>query len=340
MERKEAANGLQLIKLASIKLRGHFSALFMGTLAMTTPLVLILFMSALMTILFNVGWILPIGIVLFAILVGPLQVGYIKYFNGVLDGKQPRIGVVYSQLRFNIFTLRTIYISGILMVLYVVGGVLWIVPAGFAVSFYSMTLFFLEKYEYPRLSMAMNECSHKMIGNRLAMFSYKLIFYFVYFMLFILAFAFIALVDTLASESLLISWLIAVCSALVFIFIYTLVTVYFHSSNQIFFEDVLAREERKRMAKVKTDSNSTTTLENTQKTSEEVLDKKEPAQESANEESLQKESPEDSKTTKTAKTTKDTKTSRTPKDSAKVDKKPKETKKSKTSKVTTKSAKE
>lgn len=331
MERKEAANGLQLIKLASIKLKGHFSALFMGTLAMTTPLVLILFMSALMTILFNVGWILPIGVVLFVILVGPLQVGYIKYFNGVLDGKQPRIGVVYSQLRFNIFTLRTIYISGILMVIYLVGGVLWIVPAGFAVSFYSMTLFFLEKYEYPRLSMAMNECSHKMIGNRLAMFSYKLIFYFVYFMLFILAFAFIVLVDTLASENLLISWLIAVCSALVFIFLYTLVTVYFHSSNQIFFEDVLARDERKRMAKVKPGSNSTTALEDTQKTSEEVLDKKEPVQDSEKEESAQKESTKDTKTPKTSKSSKE---------SSKVDKKTKDPKKPKTSRVATKSEKE
>ena len=48
MERKEAANGLQLIKFASIKLRGKFSAVFMGTLAMTTPLILILFMLLMM----------------------------------------------------------------------------------------------------------------------------------------------------------------------------------------------------------------------------------------------------------------------------------------------------
>lgn len=261
MERKEASNGLQLIKIASIKLRGNFVTLFMGALAMTTPLILILFMSALLAVLFNIGWFLPIGVALFAIFVGPLQVGYIKYFNGVLDGKQPRISLVYSQLRFNVFTLRTIYISTLLMVLYIVGGILWMVPAGFAISFYSMTLFFLEKYEYPRLSQALNECSHKMVGNRLAMFSYKLIFYFVYMMLFVLAGLLLALVYTLSIENLLISWLIAVCSAIVFIFLYTLVTVYFHSSNQIFFEDVLSRDEKKRASKVKTTTNIASNLE-------------------------------------------------------------------------------
>lgn len=261
MERKEAANGLQLIRIASIKLRGNFIALFMGTLAMTTPLILILYMSALLAVLFNIAWFLPIGVALFAILVGPLQVGYIKYFNGVLDGKQPRISVVYSQLRFSVFTLRTIYIAAILMIIYIVGGILWMVPAGFAISFYSMTLFFLEKFEYNRLSDAMNECSRKMIGNRLAMFSYKLIFYLVYMMLFILAGLFIALVYTLSIENLLISWLVAVCSAIVFIFLYTLVTVYFHSSNQIFFEDVLTRDEKKRASKIKTTVNTASNLD-------------------------------------------------------------------------------
>lgn len=263
MERKEAANGLQLIKFASIKLRGKFSAVFMGTLAMTTPLILILFMSALFSILFAQAWILSIGVVLFAILVGPLQIGHIKYFNDVLDGKQPRLSVVYSQLRINIFTLRTIYISLLLILMYLLGGVLWIMPAGFAISFYSMVLFFLEKFEYPRLSQAMNECSKKMIGNRLAMFSYKLIFYFVYFMILMVAFLFLMLIYKLSMENLIICWIIALCAAIVIIFIYTLITVYFHSSNQIFFEDVLTRDEKKRMARAKTTVNTTQQLTET-----------------------------------------------------------------------------
>lgn len=263
MERKEASNGLQLIKIASIKLKGNFSALFMGTFAMTTPLILILCMSALMSILFASGWILTIGIILFTLLVGPLQVGYIKYFNAVLDGKQPKLSIVYSQLKFSIFTLRTIYISGLLLIMYIIGGILWAVPAGFAISFYSMTLFFLEKFEYPRLSQAMNECAKKMIGNRLAMFSYKLIFYFIYLMLFIVGGLCLALVYTLSLDNLIISWVVAVCAVIVFIFLYTLVTVYFHSSNQIFFEDVLSRDEKKRASRVKTTTNTTEQLTET-----------------------------------------------------------------------------
>lgn len=274
MERKEAANGLQLIKFASIKLRGKFSAVFMGTLAMTTPLILILFMSALFSILFAQAWILSIGVVLFAILVGPLQIGHIKYFNDVLDGKQPRLSVVYSQLRINIFTLRTIYISLLLILMYLLGGVLWIMPAGFAISFYSMVLFFLEKFEYPRLSQAMNECSKKMIGNRLAMFSYKLIFYFVYFMILMVAFLFLMLIYKLSMENLIICWIIALCAAIVIIFIYTLITVYFHSSNQIFFEDVLTRDEKKRMARAKTTVNTTAQLTENKENSVEKIDEK------------------------------------------------------------------
>ena len=106
MERKEASNGLQLIRMATIKLKGNFSALFMGAAAMTTPLILVLFMSILMSILFAQMWIVSIGVVLFVILVGPLQIGYIKYFNGVLNGEQPRLNIVYSQLKFNIRKLN------------------------------------------------------------------------------------------------------------------------------------------------------------------------------------------------------------------------------------------
>lgn len=261
MERKECANGLQLIKVASIKLKGKFSALFIGALAMTTPLILCLFIGILMSVLFGTGWVFTVGLVLFVIFVGPLQMGYIKYFNNVMDGKQPRISEVYSYIRISFFTLRSIYIAGLLVLMYIIGGVLWMVPAGFAVSAFSMVMFFLQKYEYPKLRTAMAECAKKMIGNRLAMFSYKLIFYMVYAMLFVVAAACLLLVYHLIIENLLISWLVSLCGAIVFIFLYTMVTVYFHSSNQIFFEDVLSRDEKKRQRKVAhVETNSTTLI--------------------------------------------------------------------------------
>ena len=145
MERKECANGLQLIKVAAIKLKGNFSALFMGAFAMTTPLILVLFVASLMTMLFGNAWILAVGVILFAIFVAPLQMGYIKYFNNVLDGNQPRIREVYSYISVSPLTLRSIYISGLLMIMYIIGGIFWLVPAGFAISAFSMTLFFLQK---------------------------------------------------------------------------------------------------------------------------------------------------------------------------------------------------
>ena len=237
MDRKESRNGLELIKYGAIRLRGNFSALFMGALAMVTPLTLVFLIPYLIARFTDTLWVMSIGIALFAILVGPLQIGYIRYFNETIDGNQPRLSRVYSCLNFSIFTLRTIYI---------VGGILWMIPGCFAVSFYSMTLFFLEKYKYPRLSEAMNDCSKQMIGNRLAMFSYKLIFYLVYLLLFGMGALCLGLVFILAEDSLLVSYVVALCSTIVFIFMYTMVTVYYHSCNQIFFEDTLMYNERKR----------------------------------------------------------------------------------------------
>lgn len=289
MERKECPTGLQIIKCAGIKLKGNFSSLFMGAFAMCTPLILVLFLTSLFAMLFEALWVLSIGVVLFIIFVGPLQVGYIKYFNSVLDGNQPKISLVYSQIRFSVFTLRTIYISGLLLIMYVIGGVLWLVPAGFAVSAYSMTLFFLEKFEYPRLSLAMNECSKKMIGNRLKMFSYKFIFYIMYMILFAIGLLCFVLVYSLSLESLIISWIVSLCSVIVFIFLYTYVTVYFHTCNQIFFEDILARDERIKTEKA-TESKKIADTENVDTKSK---DKEEKTTKSSKEKDLK-----DSKNTK------------------------------------------
>lgn len=257
MDRKECANGLQLIKVAAIKLKGNFSALFMGALAMTTPLILVIFLGILMSILFATSWVLTLAVVLFVIFVAPLQLGYIKYFNNVLDGKQPRLSEVYSYIKFSPLTLRAIYIAGLLMIMYIIGGILWMVSAGFAISAFSMVMFFIQKFEYPRLRTSLMECAKKMMGNRLAMFSYKLIFYLIYMMLFVLAGLCLALIYKLLAENIIISWVVAVCSVIVFVFLYTMLTVYFHSSNQIFFEDVLSRDEKKRQRKVQTTTNST-----------------------------------------------------------------------------------
>ena len=277
MERKECANGLQLIRVACIKLKGHFSALFMGALAMTTPLILDMFLGILCSIFLGNWWCFTVALMLFVVFVAPLQMGYIKYFNDVLDGKQPKISEVFSYIRFSFMTLRAIYISGILMVMYILGGVLWLVPAGFAISAFSMILFFLQKYEYPKLRTAMWDCATKMMGNRLAMFAYKLIFYIVYFMLFAIAGLCLALIYNLFLESFVVSWIVAMCSAIVFIFMYTFVTVYFHSSNQIFFEDVLSRDEKKRARKVKTTANNTDQVGNNTPVEKTEEDKKEPA---------------------------------------------------------------
>ena len=244
MSRQESKNGLHLIKYANILLKGRFSALFMGTFAMVTPLALVVIIPMIFALLFQNIWLFTIGIILFSLLVGPMQLGYIKYFNDVVSGNQPKLFTVYSELKFTGHAFRGMFIALILFGMYLVGGLIWLVPAGFAVSFFSMTLFFLEKYKYPRITVAMKECAKHMPGNRLAMFAYKLIFYLVYFMLFIVGGLFLALVHVVSIDNLLIAWIVCVCAVIIFIFMYSFITLYFHASNQIFFEDVLMYRER------------------------------------------------------------------------------------------------
>lgn len=308
MDRKECSTGLQLIKVAAIKLKGRFSAVFIGALAMTTPLILCLFLGILMSILFNTAWVFTIGLVVFVLLAGPLQLGYIKYFNNVMDGNQPRIKQVYSYLRFSFFTLRSVYICGLLLVMYIIGGILWLVPAGFAVSAFSMVFFFMQKFEYPKLRTSMVECAKKMVGNRLTMFSYKLVFYLVYGMLFVVAGLCLVLVYNLLIESLLISWIVALCSSIVFIFLYTMVTVYYHSCNQIFFEDVLSRDEKKRQRKIQTTSNSTAQIETKEGNEEKKEDK---VQSNEKQEKDKEEKKANKKSTEKKTTTKKTTSSKT-----------------------------
>lgn len=245
MDRKESANGLQLIKFGAIKLRGHFSSLFMGTFAMCTPLILVLAIPMLLALLLENVWVFTIGVLLFILLAGPIQIGYIKFFNGTINGEQPRIRSIFSHFKFSVNTLKYIYFVGILFILYVLGFVLWIVPAGFAIAFFSMVLFFQEKFEYTRFSSAFKDCSRKMLGNRLAMFAYKLIFYFVYFLLLCMAGVSLCLIYTLSLESILVAYIVTVCLMIIFVFLFTMITLYYHSCNQIFFEDVLMFHERK-----------------------------------------------------------------------------------------------
>jgi len=304
MERKESRNGLELVKYGAIRLKGNFSALFMGTFAMVTPLVLMILLPCIVAMLTAIGWIATIGVVLFAIFVGPLQLGYIKYFNEVIDGKQPTIFRVYSQIRFNVVTLRSMYISMLLLLMYIIGGLLWLVTAGFAISFFSMSLFFYERFSHERLTKAMHECATHMIGNRLAMFSYKLIFYLVYFMLFIVAGLCLALVYILAIDSMFVSWIVAVCSTVVFIFLYTMVTVYFHSCNQIFFEDTLMAAERKRNKKTTTIKNIEEVKTTVTETKDSVEEKNNKVEEKKEEQKVKKSNTTKKQTTKTTKSTK------------------------------------
>ena len=123
-------------------------------------------------------------------------------------------------------------------------------------------------------------------------------------MLFIVAGLCLALVYILAIDSMFVSWIVAVCSTVVFIFLYTMVTVYFHSCNQIFFEDTLMAAERKRNKKTTTIKNIEEVKTTVTETKDSVEEKNNKVEEKKEEQKVKKSNTTKKQTTKTTKSTK------------------------------------
>ncbi len=228
-------NGLDLIKSACSQVKGKFVKAFLGTLVAYAPLIAFCFIP-------YAGWALSV------FLFGVINTGYIRFMRGVLKGENPSLLVIFSEVKTG--WLET-FLGTVLALMFILGTVLLIVPGVMLICFYSMSLFMAEKYQAKTIGEAMYLSQTKMEGNITSLLSYKSIFWFGYILLLLVAaFGGWGIVALYASSPVL-AVLLGIIATLVFMILFSVVTVYYHSCNEFFFQEILVLDEQKQVKRAK-----------------------------------------------------------------------------------------
>ena len=253
MEREKNHHGLKLIGHSVGRLNGKFSQCFVGTFTFIAPLLIVLLGFGVLGLCLQKLPLFAIGVMLVALALGPVGTGYIKYYRAVLNGENPSLGVIFSVLlRWEKHTVLLVLNSAILMLFYILGvalidwpivGVVLFMINGFVIAFFSMIFYVMEYYEITTFRKSFYTTAVLMLGNRILMFSYKLLFYLIYGVLIALGVICGFLVYSMVATNLALAIVFGVCGAIVFLFLYTLVTVYYHACNETFFEDMIIHKK-------------------------------------------------------------------------------------------------
>jgi hypothetical protein len=107
------------------------------------------------------------------------------------------------------------------------------------IGYYSLALFVLNEEKIASVTDTLNVCARKMIGNKTAMFAYKVIFYLGYALVgtaTIIAMMFIAeLYATLLALGIVLTVVLAVVS----ISLLALITMYMYAANVVFYDEIV-----------------------------------------------------------------------------------------------------
>lgn len=280
MEKRVTKNIGDLLILSSKNFFHNFGRIMLGTIVFLLPF----FICAAMCFVFQAVWAYVTFVMIAAVLFGPMQVGYNRYCTRVYAGETPCVLVIFKA--FNIKTVAFLSLFGfVLILLYVLGLILLILPVLVVIAFFSMTTFYIAKYDCQLDAFKM--CFSRMRRNRITMMSYKSIFYLLFFMLFVLgglaAFGVYALYAYSAAAAIVSGAL----AGLILLFVLCALVAYYHTTNEMQFEEIEIYYERKQKRLAAKNG----VVEET------------PAQEVKTEEPAQEEVKEVKKTTRTRKTT-------------------------------------
>ncbi len=221
-------SSFDIINGGAHKLQGKFGKAFLATLILIAPLALIACIP-------YAGWAISLFIW------GVMETGYIRYMRELMNGNNPKLSLLFSEIKTGWLEC---FLGAILVSMFLVGTVLVIVPGIVLVGYYSMSLFVAEHEHCHTIGEAMNATAKRMEGNKTTMFSYKVLFYFIY-LLIMVAFCLLGYyVVVLYASSTVISVLLGIASGLVLILIWSLVTVYYHAANAEFFSEVMLASDK------------------------------------------------------------------------------------------------
>lgn len=220
-------NSFDLIGMSLHRLEGKFTKAFLGTICMVLPLALLLCIP-------YAGWALAI------FFWGIFDTGYIRFMRKLINGENPALKEVFSEFKTGWLEL---FLGVCLLIMFLLGTVIAIVPGIVLVGYYSMSMFVAEHYQLHDVGKVLVKTADKMDGHKTTMFSYKVLFYFVYLLL-IVGFGVAAFfIYTWFATSPVLAVLVAVLAFLLLVLIWSLVTVYYHAANQTFFDEILVYEE-------------------------------------------------------------------------------------------------
>ena len=121
--------------------------------------------------------------------------------------------------------------------MFILGSVLLIVPGLILVAHYSMALFVAEHEHSQTIGAALNETSKKMVRNRTSMFSYKTLFWIFYLVVIVLGILAGVGIGNIWDERTLLAVCLAFLCVVAIIVLWTLITVYYHACNEVFFQE-------------------------------------------------------------------------------------------------------
>ena len=215
-------NGFDLIRATFAKLKGKWCKAFLATVIMVAPLMLCSFTVY--------------GLVAAVLLFGVFQVGYIRYMRALIDDQNPSFALIFSE--FNEPWME-IFLGSILISLYVVGGVLFVIPGVIMVALFSMSMFLAEYKKSKTPVDAMKNSAKYMRGSYTHMFAYKVLFWLVYIVLLLCVGIGVVFVVKLWANYKVWSILLLVLLYVATTVVWSLITMYYHVANELFFRELL-----------------------------------------------------------------------------------------------------
>lgn len=205
-----------------------------------------------------------------AMLFGPLQYGYIRFYNKLTTEGNANIFSVYDFWNMDNFVM--VLFGGLLQaVCYIICFAIVIVPIlilksttwaivaacvavvimMLLIAFFSMVYFFIEHHHYASFGEAMRTCYVRMRRNRMSMMSYKVLFYVFFLIIAALTGLCGYKISQIFGTEREVWGIVFACIGIAFLFVVCVfMFTWYHSTNHLYFEQILDYNEKK-MARLK-----------------------------------------------------------------------------------------
>lgn len=251
-----------MFKESPNRLKGHFWTAVLAKVLYYLPFFVLAILPVVLYDQVDKLWIASLLIAF--VLIGPMQYAYVRFFNKLTNGEKPSVMSIFKW-RGEKFLLALV-IGTVMSTAYLLGTILFVIPALILISMFSMVMFFVDKYEYNNVGEALIDCKVRMTDKGVSMLFYKLFFWFLFGVLTVAGVVLASSVQDLAVPSgAMVA--VAIVGALVLLLLFSLVSAWYHACNQIYFEETLNYAEyranrREQQAKFEESLNGKAKVEN------------------------------------------------------------------------------